>query len=92
VAKAAADELALQAEKGLADKDEFGDYNDLIADLKRDAQHRRPEDRPARPSGVTEAKPSPRSPGTDRSEPRRSAEPAPVARDHGANDDFGAGL
>ncbi len=91
-AKAVADEPPPQTEEEPADKDQFGDYNELIADLKRDAQHRRPEDRPARPSAVTEAKPSPRSPGSDRSEPRRSAEPAPVARDHGASDDFGAGL
>jgi stage V sporulation protein G len=61
------------------DDDAFGDYNALIADLKRDAQQRRPESRGERGAGYSqEASPARGAPG-DMSEPTRRPEPRPVA-------------
>ncbi len=74
----------------------FSDYNSLIADLKRDAEHRRPEDRPSRSSATSGQRSGQRSPDAGAPEPRRSAQPAgapaPTSRSDDGGDDFGAGL
>ena len=59
--------------------DAFGDYNALIADLKRDAQQRRPDSRGDRGAGHShEASPA-RGADDPMGEPTRRPEPRPVA-------------
>jgi len=65
-------------EPATKEDDAFGDYNSLIADLKRDAQQRRPESHGDRTAGHShEASPSRGTPGAT-SEPTRRPEPRPV--------------
>lgn len=61
------------------DDDAFGDYNALIADLKRDAQQRRPDTRDDRGAGHSHEAGPARGAGSPTGEPTGRPEPRPDA-------------